>query len=81
MPYKTWQECELKVQEMFKMKMRIEENIEIDRCHRIIPKNKDPTRPRIIICRLAKFNERQKILINAKVLKDTGIFKIIAKIP
>ena len=34
----------------------------------------DPTRPRTIICRLTKFKEKQKILINAKVLKDTGIF-------
>ena len=28
----TWEECETKVQEMFKIKMGIEENIEIDRC-------------------------------------------------
>ena len=73
-PNKTWEECEIKVQEKFKMKMGIEENIEIDRCHRITPKKKDPTRPRTIICRLTKFKEKQKILINAKVLKDTGIF-------
>ena len=64
----------MKVQEMFKMKMGNEENIEIDRCHRIIPKKKDPTRPRTTICRLAKFKEKRNILINAKVLKDTGIF-------
>ena len=56
------------------MKMDIEENIEIDCCDRIIPKMKNPTHPRTIICRLTKFKEKQKILINAKVLKDTGIF-------
>ena len=49
MPNETWKECEIKVQEMF---MGIEENIEIDRCHRITPKKKDPTRPRTIICRI-----------------------------
>ena len=54
--------------------MGIEENIEIDRCHPIIPKKKDPTCPRTVICRLTKFKGKQKILINAKVLKDTGIF-------
>ena len=54
------------------MKMRIEENIEIDRCHCIILKKKDSTSPLTIICRLTKFEEKQKILINAKVLKDTG---------
>ena len=73
----------MKVQEMFRMKMRTEENIEIDRGHRIIlekkdhciiPKKKDPTHPKNIICRLTKFKEKQKILINAKVLKDTSIF-------
>ena len=59
---------------MFKMKIGIEENIEMDRCDRIIRKKKDPTRPRTIICRLTTFKEKQKILTNAKVLKDTGIF-------
>ena len=59
---------------MFKMKMGIEQNIEIDRCHQIIPKKKDPTSPRTIICRLTKLKKKQKILINAKVLKDTDIF-------
>ena len=73
-PNETWEECEMKVQEMFKMKMEIEENIEIDRCHCIIPKKKDPTCPQTIICRLTKFKEKRKILINVKVLKDTGIF-------
>ena len=59
---------------MFEMKIGIEENIEMDRCDRIIRKKKDPTRPRTIICRLTKFKEKQKILTNVKVLKDTGIF-------
>ena len=74
MSNEIWEECGMKVQEMFKTKMRIEENIETDRCHCVIPKKKDPFHPRTIICRLTKFKEKQKILINAKVLKDTGIF-------
>ena len=40
--------------------MGIEENIEIYRCHRIILKKKDPTRPRTIICRLTKFKEKER---------------------
>ena len=64
----------MKAQEMFRMKMGIEENIKIDRCHRAIPKKKDPTRPGTIIFRLTELKEKQKILINAKVLRDTGIF-------
>ena len=54
MPNETWEECEIKVQEMFKMKMGIEENIEIDRCHCITPKKKYPTFPQTIICRLGQ---------------------------
>ena len=78
-PKERWEECEMKVQELFKMKMEIEEidwglNIEIDHCHCINPKKKDPTCPQTIICRLTKFKEKQKILINANVLKDTVIF-------
>ena len=48
----------MKVQEMFEIKMGIEENIEINCCHRIIPIKKDPTHQRTIICRLTKFKEK-----------------------
>ena len=55
-PNEAWEECEMKVQEMLRMIIGIEENIEINRCHRIILKKKDPTRPpthpRTISCRL-----------------------------
>ena len=73
-PNETCKECGMKVQEIFKMKMMVEENIEIDRCHCFIPKKKDPTRPPTIICKLTKFKEKPKILHNAKVLTDIGIF-------
>ena len=55
-PNEAWEECEIKVQEMLRMVIGIEENIEINRSHRIILKKKDPTRPptypRTISCRL-----------------------------
>ena len=54
--------------------MGIKGNIQIDRCHCIIRKKKVLTRQWTITCRLTKFKEKQKILINAKVLKDIGIF-------
>ena len=44
-PNETREECEIKVQQMFKIKMGIKENIEIDHCHCITPKTKDPTHP------------------------------------
>ena len=59
MPNETWEECEIKVQEMFKMKMGMEENIEIDRCHHINLKKKDPARPRTIICRLTNLKKNK----------------------
>ena len=54
-PHEILEECEIKVEEMFKMKMVIEENVETDHCHPVIPKKKDPTLLRTIICRLTKF--------------------------
>ena len=49
----------MKVQEMFKMKMGIEENIEIDHCQYIIPKKKSPTHPRTIIYRLQNLRKNK----------------------
>ena len=45
----TWGKCEMKVQQMFKIKMQIEENIEIDCCCGIIPKKIYPSRRQTII--------------------------------
>ena len=35
---------------------------------------RNQNRPRTIVCRITKFKEKQKILKNAKLLKNTGIF-------
>ena len=57
--------------------MGIESDVEIDRCHRIGPRktktgqNRD--RPRTVVCRLNRFKDKQRILNNAKKLKNTGI--------
>ena len=72
-PNKTWQDCEIKIQELIKNKLKINEHIEIDRCHQL-SKKKNQNRPRTIICCITKFKEKQKILKNAKLLKNTGIF-------
>ena len=72
-PNETWEDCEIKIQELIKNKLKINEHIEIDRCHRL-SKKKNQNRPRTIICRITKFKEKQKILKNAKLLKNTGIF-------
>ena len=69
---KTWEECDIKIQELMKNKLKINEHIEIDRCHRL-SKKKNQNRPRTIICRITKFKEKQKILKNVKLLKKTDI--------
>ena len=69
----TWEDCEIKIQELIKKNLRINEHIEIGRCHRL-SKIKNQNCPRTEICRIIKFKEKQKILKTAKLLKNTGIF-------
>ena len=56
------------------IKKQLKENIEVDRCHCVASKNKIPTCPWTVICRILEFKDEQKILRNAKALKDTCIF-------
>ena len=58
--------------EVIKEKLEIQDPIEIDRCHRMGKHKRN--RPGTIIFKLNKFNDKQKILRNARNLKDTGIF-------
>ena len=37
---KTWEDCEIKIQELIKKKLKIKEHIEIDRCDQISKKKK-----------------------------------------
>ena len=71
-PNETWDDCERKVQDVLLNNLNIEGNIEIDRCHRF--RKRRGTRPRTIVCRFLRFKDKQKILQNAKKLKDTGTF-------
>ena len=72
-PNETWDDCKIKIQRLIKNKLKINEHIEIDRCHRL-SKKKNQNCPGTIICRITKFKEKQKILKKIKVLKNTGIF-------
>ena len=46
-PNETWEDCEIKIQELIKNKLKMNEHIEIDRCHRLSTK-KNQNRPRTI---------------------------------
>ena len=78
--YETWDRCEEKVQKAIKDKSGIENEVEIDRCHRMKKSgkhrsnNERNSRPRIIICRLLSFKDKQRIIQSSKKLKNTGIF-------
>ena len=68
-PNETWDER--KAQDVLLNKLDIEGNIEIDRCHHFGKRRR--SRPRTIVCRFLRFKDKQKILQNAKKLKDAGI--------
>ena len=68
--HETWEMCEVSVKDLIKTKLEINDEIEIDRCHRM-GKFKDK---RSTVCRFLRFKDKQKILSNAKKLKNTGIF-------
>ena len=65
----SWYEYEEKVLKVIKGKLEIQEPIEIDRCHRM--GNHKRNHPRTIIFKWNKFKDKQKILQNARNLKDT----------
>ena len=72
----TWDSCEEKVQKLFKEKLGLENEVEIERCHRMKNKNKDQSNnerrshPRTIVCKLLKFKDKQKIIQNSKKIKE-----------
>ena len=72
-PKVTSENHEIKIQELIKKNLKINEHIEIGRCHRL-SKTKNQNCPRTEICRITKFKEKQKILKITKLLKNTGIF-------
>ena len=72
-PNETWEDCKIKIQELIKNKLKINEHTEIDCCHQL-SKKKNQNHLHTIICRITKFKEKQQILKNAKLLKNTGTF-------
>ena len=73
-PNETWEKCEEEVKKLIETKLNIDGEIEIDRCHRMGKFKRNNVKPRTIVCRFLRFKDKQKILRNAKLLKNTGIF-------
>ena len=78
--YETWGRYEEKLQKIIKDMLGIEDEAEIDHCHRMKRSEKDwsnneiNSRPQTIICRLLRFKNKQRIIQSSKKLKSTGIF-------
>ena len=68
----TWDGCGKNVQEVLRDKLSIQDDIELDRCHRMGKRR--GSRPQTITCRFVRFKDKQKILQNAKKLKNTEIY-------
>lgn len=65
------EDCRLVCRELFR-KLQIEENVEVVRTHRLGSKGHDSFRPLII--RFRFHENKEKVMKNRKLLKDTGIF-------
>ena len=77
-PNETWETCENKIQNTIADKLGIERDVEIDGYHRIgsrkIKTSQIWDRPRTVVCRLNRLKDKQRILNNAKKMKNTGLF-------
>ena len=73
---KTWDDTEEVVRKALKDKLNLEENFEIERCHRIKSGNKNPrfaNQPRPIVAKFCKWKDKESILRKARSLKPEGV--------
>eukprot|EP00111_Clytia_hemisphaerica_P011819 TCONS_00034738-protein len=68
----SWEESEAKIEDFLKTTMKIEQDILIERAHRM--GKKDRERPRTIIFKLQSWKDKEIILKNSNKLKNTGFF-------
>ena len=68
--HETWEHCEQALQSMFRDKLGIEEELVLDRAHRM--RHGDSNSP--IVARFAFFKDRERVLKLKQKLKNTKIF-------
>ena len=74
-PNETWEDCKNELHTIFKESLGIEEEVVIERAHRVkTVKSKKANTPRTIVCRILNYKDKVKILRNAKKLKGKNIF-------
>lgn len=67
----TWEQTEKQVADLCAEKLEIKDLV-IERAHRIGKRNSE--KPRMIVCKLLSFKDKERIKSNGYKLKDTGIF-------
>ena len=70
--HESWEDSERKVKDLIKNKLAIEENIIIERAHRI--GKKEHGKNRSIIFKLQSWKQKEVIIKNSNKLRNTGIY-------
>ena len=72
--YETWEECEEKIDEVFREKLGLH-NIPIERAHRVKSgKNDKSTKSRTTVCNLLSFKKKKLVMKNAKKIEKQEHF-------
>ena len=78
--HETWSDTETKVKHVLEGKLHLSFEPEIERAHRIGAKprsgaaNSDTRRPRVVVCRLRDWKQKDAILRAARRVKPSGVF-------
>ena len=72
-PNETWEETQHKVQQLLQNQMEVG-SVQLERAHRIGSSHQVVTRPRTVIARFTRFEDRQRTLRNSSKLKNTNIY-------
>ena len=68
----TWEQTARKIQLLATEKLGINENIQIERAHRVGRPN--PQRHRTIVAKFLRYNDKENLIRNSRKLKGTNIF-------
>lgn len=70
----SWADSEEKVKDIFRQKLQLQRNMEMERVHRIGKPETARSRPRSIIVKFLNFKDKAAVMQRAKNLKGTKIF-------
>ena len=78
----TWEISEKKVKELIKEKLKINEDVQIERAHRTraTRHQQEKNKPQTIVIKLLNYKDKVEILKNANKLKDKGLWDEVLKL-